>query len=509
MDDSFSNPLDLSASGSPPAGCHRPCHLPQDLGYPIPDDPHAISVCLPTWKDVIGYEDGDPRVRQALRAGYPRFVLPPQLLAFHRQWTAATDDSDVLAFATPGAARRALDHVIAHGGMGERIIHNDIAVVRFADTGSRALGGQIWRYAGEGLSSRGVVACLAGKPVCSSAGDTARGEVAERIANWHGVPAAAVFLFASGMAAVATVHRFLCSQHAGAGTVQIDFPYVDVSHVQKFLGCASNIAMSAREAGDGALAEAFVDGFTAGVFCEVPANPLLECADLPMISAICRSAGVPVVADDTVASVANVALLPHADFVTTSLSKWFNGRCNLLAGAVIANPASPLAEAFAVWLASEDPAIPGDADAAELAVNSRGFEQRMRLVNDNGHVVATMLRAHPMVDRVCYPSLRDDHPYARVVRPGGGTGGLISFTLHGGEPAAERFYDAVALDKGPSLGADFSMLCPYTLLAHYEELDHAQAWGVPRDLIRLSVGTEPSRQLAEILTEGLRHVPGR
>ena len=39
-----------------------PLWKPEDLGKPIPDDPHAVSVCLPTWDSVIRYEEGDPEV---------------------------------------------------------------------------------------------------------------------------------------------------------------------------------------------------------------------------------------------------------------------------------------------------------------------------------------------------------------------------------------------------------------------------------------------------------------
>ena len=175
----------------------------------------------------------------------------------------------------------------------------------------------------------------------------------------------------------------------------------------------------------------------------------------------------------------------------------------MLAGAVVANPDSPLAAAFEAWLASEDPAVPGDDDAAELAANSRVFLDRMVAVNRNGEALAALLRSHEQVERVCYPENHLAHPYALVARPGAGTGGLISFTLRGGEPAAERFYDALQIDKGPSLGADFSLICPYTLLAHYDELEHARAWGVPRDLLRISVGTERTADLLAIVNDAL------
>jgi len=55
---------------------------------------------------------------------------------------------------------------------------------------------------------------------------------------------------------------------------------------------------------------------------------------------------------------------------------------------------------------------------------------------------------------------------------------------------SQRFHDALKLYKGPSLGTNFSLLCPYTLLAHYFDLDWAESFGVSRNLLRLSVGLE-------------------
>lgn len=52
------------------------------------------------------------------------------------------------------------------------------------------------------------------------------------------------------------------------------------------------------------------------------------------------------------------------------------------------------------------------------------------------------------------------------------------------------FYDSLLVNKGPSLGTAFTLVCPYTLLAHYGELDWAAQYGVHRDLIRVSVGLE-------------------
>lgn len=47
----------------------------QRLGRPIPLDEHAVSVSIPTHADTVGYEEGDPRVTNVLKVGYPRFKI--------------------------------------------------------------------------------------------------------------------------------------------------------------------------------------------------------------------------------------------------------------------------------------------------------------------------------------------------------------------------------------------------------------------------------------------------
>ena len=48
----------------------------EDLGFPLPDSPYAVSVSLPNWHQVIGYEEGDQNILRSLRTGYPRFFVP-------------------------------------------------------------------------------------------------------------------------------------------------------------------------------------------------------------------------------------------------------------------------------------------------------------------------------------------------------------------------------------------------------------------------------------------------
>lgn len=46
------------------------------LGLSVPPyTPHAISVSLPTWRDNVGYEEGEQRVMDSMISGYPRFFI--------------------------------------------------------------------------------------------------------------------------------------------------------------------------------------------------------------------------------------------------------------------------------------------------------------------------------------------------------------------------------------------------------------------------------------------------
>jgi cystathionine gamma-synthase len=71
----------------------------------------------------------------------------------------------------------------------------------------------------------------------------------------------------------------------------------------------------------------------------------------------------------------------------------------------------------------------------------------------------------------------------------GGYGMLFSVTFVS-ELASAVFYDALPVEKGPSLGTNFTLASPYCILAHYFELDWAAQFDVEKGLVRVSVGLE-------------------
>jgi cystathionine gamma-synthase len=244
----------------------------------------------------------------------------------------------------------------------------------------------------------------------------------------------------------------------------------------------------------------------AGMVIEAPTNPLIQTPDVPAVAALARCHGVRVILDPAISSPFNVDLLPHADIVAQSLTKYTAHEGDVIAGAVVINPAGPdageLRRLTAGWL---EPVHARD--LARLAAQIGSAAATAARMNASTVQVAAFLESHPAVDRVWWalqPATRAN--YLKVARTPTAVGGMISFTLKG--PLA-KFYDRVRLPKGPSFGMATTLISPFLYLAHYDlvtsEAGRAElaAHGLSPDLLRLSVGTEPVDDIIATLAEAL------
>jgi len=143
-------------------------------------------------------------------------------------------------------------------------------------------------------------------------------------------------------------------------------------------------------------------------------------------------------------------------------------------------------------------------DALFLERNSRDFVSRVERINKNAEAIADILKSHPRIKQVYYPKYSPTRPfYDNCRRPSGGYGGLLSVTFYTTRDAIESF-DALEISKGPSLGTNFTLASPYTLLAHYGELEWAAGYGVEDSLVRVSVGLEETGELVETFRRALK-----
>jgi cystathionine gamma-synthase len=157
-------------------------------------------------------------------------------------------------------------------------------------------------------------------------------------------------------------------------------------------------------------------------------------------------------------------------------------------------------------------------DAVYLERNSRDYRRRIKRVNDNAYDLTAYLHSRSLEDtstgtagkavkKVYYPRYVTPDLYAQSQRfptlGKGGFGGLFSVTFVS-EEASRAFYDILGCAKGPSLGTSFTLASPYTILAHYLELDWAETFGVERGLVRVSVGQEDTATLLGWFEAGVK-----
>lgn len=480
-----------------------PCWEAQDLGVPLPDSPHATSVALPWWDHAVGYEEGRPEIVSAMQLGYPRFVLHPQVAELFALLEKRYGRPGERCFAFPSeeASDRCVQY-LAEKGWGdarrelcpETLIHG----VFFPEAAFRDAKA-FWQHFGKIISSRRAEAALEGRGAAPG-GPEAKRAIRERIGTFTGEPAEHVWLYPSGMAAMSRAMRLAQERSPGAKSIQLGFPYVDVFKVQTVSGPGSHFVGDYDLKAVGAILES--ESISA-IVCEFPGNPLLAGCGLSELAKLAHAHGVPLIVDDTAATYANVNVFPHADIVVTSLTKAFSGEGDVMAGGLVLHGAGPFGEGFVLGMAENFDDLFWDDDAIVLERNSRDFEARVFQSNATAEALCDWLAEQPVVASVFYPKFTMKAAFDEVLRPGGGFGSLFSVVLHNGPVNAPLFYDRLRICKGPSLGNNFSLACPYTLLAHFEELDWAESHGVSRWLVRVSIGLEPLADLKVRFAEAL------
>ena len=472
-----------------------------ELGEPLPNSTHAVSVALPRWQDVVGYEEKTPEVISKLKGGYPRFVIHPLIQEVAR---LAAGGQPALPFPSPRVAGWCAAFVEECTGQQARVLElpggGPVRVVATTEAGYPGLRA-FWQHTGLIVSTRQAETVL-GKAPDSADVNAVRQSLRGQLAGFYDCSPEDVFLAPTGMAAQYAALRAIIERRPGCATAQLGFPYVDTLKLQQKFGSGATLLHNlARIAPD--LDSLLAKGPLAACFCEIPGNPALGSADLRAIRPILRTHQVPLVADDVVGTPFNIDLSGYADLIATSLTKYIAGTGDVMGGAVICNPRSPLYGELKRILAAQHEELLWGADAAVIDTHAREFPQRMKRHNETGLLLAERLRAHPAVERVWYPKWEFSEVYEAVRRPGGGWGSLITFLPKNAEATAPRIYDALAFCKGPSLGTVFSLACPFTLLAHYTELEWAESCGVPRNLIRISAGLEDAELLWQRLETAL------
>ena len=492
---------------------------PLPLGQRIPASLHAVSCSLPTMAAVRGYEQKDPAVTRHMTSGYPRFVVHPllQQLAAELARSHRLGDHPLWLVSSAAMAGRLAAHLGATAvSVADHGVHG-VAHPPSPELAARAkvflqnVGGFLSSRAAEDeLVRRGLLP--GAEPEELFAGD-ALAEVRRQLRlAFPGVAGTDLLLASCGMNAVDSAFRAISELQAARGRtvwIQLGWLYLDtIALLQKFTHAPGDY-VHARDVFDLAALEKILAahaGRVAGIVAEVPTNPLIQTPDVAAIATLARQHGARVVLDPSIASAFNLEVLPHADVVVISLTKYAASAGDLTAGLVVVNPASPDAAPLRRSIAGRlEPLYPRD--LARLAVEISLAAGVLARIHASVPPVVAFLEKHPAVREVfwaLHPASRAN--YLRVARTPGAVGGMITFTLRG---SLDKFYDRLRLPKGPSFGMATTLICPFMYLAHYDlvttDAGRAElaASGLNPDLLRLSIGTEPVADIMAALAEAL------
>lgn len=472
----------------------------QKLGEPLPNSPHAVSVSLPKWDDVIGYEEKEPRVINALKSGYPRFVYQPAVQKLFKSCEEkfAKEGEFCLAFPSASSAKKCIEFVGTEGTINP-YGQQGVYVVSLPND-SKESAKTFWQHSGFVISTRQAESLL--KDEKHPPANEEKQKIKKHIAKLANNNENDVYLFASGMTGIYTAYQSLLDLFPGRRTIQLGFPYVDTIKIQEKFGNGVHFVKYDSEEDLKTVEEIIKIEPIAALFCEFPGNPLLQSIDLEALSKLLRAHNIPLVIDDTIATWSNIDLTPYADLIATSLTKFFSGTGDVLAGSIVINNKSPFYEGLKEAFDNNYEDLLFSEDAKTLEENSRDFSNRIKKINNTTEELCDYLKDHPAIENIYYPKYITSDVYNRLKKPEGGYGGLFSITLKDEEKAPD-FYNKLEIAKGPSLGTNFTLACPYTLMAHYNELDFAKKFGVSSNLVRVSVGLEDPEELIECFKRAL------
>lgn len=328
----------------------------------------------------------------------------------------------------------------------------------------------------------------------------------------EGPESARAFAFGSGMAAM---HAALTATEltSGATVLAADQLYGSTATLLVLVFGANGVEVRFFDAYDlEDVRKKVAELRPRAVVIESISNPLLRVADVPAVAEITRSAGTPLIVDNTFGTpFLQRPLDLGADIVVHSATKYLSGHGDITAGVVVTG--APY-DAAVEQLRKLVGGVIGPFEAWLAHRGMKTLPLRMARQCENARKISTRLTSHPKIARVNHPSLKH-HPDTEVARRVlTDTGGLVSFELAVEDPATQgreaafRFLNALELCvKAPSLG-DVYTLAIHPATSSHRELSPSrrERLGVKENLIRLSAGIEHPEDIISDIEQALEQL---
>jgi cystathionine gamma-synthase len=492
-----------------------PQHIPCGSSIPI-DNPHAVSVSLPTIADVIGYESKNPYVMQKLQSGYPRFFMnkliqKAQYSFFETKGISAA--FELIPVSSPHAVSLINNQLYTDLSIISDNGFDFIQIEKEAETLSQVK--SFIQNNGLNPSSRKAEDFLLNKGLLSAPFDeekdmdgAAEEVIKKTLAEAYEISSSDdVILCNTGMNAVYTAYEAIRSIQARKGRtvfVQLGWLYLDTIEIIKKYSNDKYFQITSNNLDEleGWLANNHAE--VAGLITEVPNNPLIQCLDLPRLRKITQKYNVPLIIDATIATPYNMEVLEYADIIAESLTKFACGNGDVMMGAIVLNPKSEVAAECDAEIRQlvEPPYIK---DIQRLAFKIVNYKSRVEKISLNTHALLDYLKHSKKVTAI-YSALNPEYldNFLAVRKNDFALPGLISIIF---DKKLHHYYDHLRFPKGPSFGTEFTLAMPYVYLAHFDLLQttegrlYLESIGLKSELLRVSIGTEPIEEIIKVFEE--------
>ena len=240
------------------------------------------------------------------------------------------------------------------------------------------------------------------------------------------------------------------------------------------------------------------------LFVETPSNPLTELADIEMLSNLAKAYDCLLVVDNCFCTPAlQQPLALGADIVIHSATKFLDGQGRCVGGAVVGDAKLVGEEVFGV-LRTAGPSL-SPFNAWVFLKGLETLDLRMQAHSRNAMALAKWLESQQAIDQVYFPGLESHPQHALAVKQQKGPGGIVSFTLKGGQEAAWKVMDsAKMLSITANLGDTKTTIThPATTTHGRLSPEQQREAGISGGLVRVAVGLEDIDDIKTDLAHGL------
>ena len=243
------------------------------------------------------------------------------------------------------------------------------------------------------------------------------------------------------------------------------------------------------------------------VYFETPVNPNMRVIDIAVVSSLVKAYNpdIKVMVDNTYCTPAlQRPLTMGADLVVHSATKYLGGHGDLIAGAVVGD-AETIQQIRLFGLKDMTGAVISPMTVFLILRGIKTLQLRMERHCQNAQAIAEMLDAHPAVDKVFFPGLKNDPWHAVAAKQMDAFGGMMAVELKGGYEAGVHMLNKLKLAKlAVSLGdAETLIEHPASMTHGVYTLEERGEHGISEGLVRISAGLEAVEDIIADLEQAL------